>query len=760
MTEWKLSELDKQALAMHASGRPGKFEIRATKPLVTQHDLSLAYSPGVAAPCMAIYADPEKAYDYTAKGNTVAVISNGTAVLGLGNLGPLGAKPVMEGKAVLFKRFADIDGVDIEIDSEDIEVFVQTVRAIGRSFGGINLEDIRSPECFVIEQRLRELLDVPVFHDDQHGTAIIASAGFLNAIDIAGKSLSDLRMVVNGAGAAACACVSLLIKMGLPAQNVLMCDRSGVIYRGREKDMNQWKSAFAVETDARSLMDAMQGADVFFGLSAAGAVSPEMVAVMNRDPIIFAMANPDPEISPEAVREVRKDAIIATGRSDYPNQVNNVLGFPYIFRGALDMRASVINDEMKIAAAHALAKLAKEDTPDEVDAAYSGQRLRFGPEYIIPVPFDPRLIIEVPAAVAQAAIDTGVARKPVEDFPAYRVRLRERMDPIAHNLEQIFALVRKSPRRIVFSEGEEERVLRAAAAYRHAEYGEAMVVGREEVINQVLQEAQIDPAGIRIINARLSSNNKSYVELLYARLQRRGYVRRDCQRLVNQDRNVFAAAMVATGDADGMVSGVTRGFHTTLEQVTRVFDASEKHPIFGLTIMVTGGRTLLVADTHVNMMPTAQELAAIARRSAIAARRMGHEPRIAFLSSSNFGNPDVPETKRVRDAVQILDGEETDFEYDGEMKVDTALDAALMRDLFPFCRLSDVANVLIMPDLDAANIASGLLRRLGGGMTLGPLLIGFSHPVQIVPRDASVTDLLNHAAIAAYGSLSGIADKK
>jgi malate dehydrogenase (oxaloacetate-decarboxylating)(NADP+) len=749
--------LEEEALLMHANGRPGKIEIRATKPLMTQRDLSLAYSPGVAAPCLRIAKDPAQAYDYTARGNLVAVISNGTAVLGLGDLGALASKPVMEGKAVLFKRFADIDGIDIEVDTKDVDEFINCVRYLGPSFGGINLEDIRAPDCFIIEQRLRELLDIPVFHDDQHGTAIIALAGLINALDLTGRTLKDIRMVVNGAGAASIACIELIKAMGLPHGNAILCDTNGVIYQGREKGMNQWKSAHAVPTKARTLAEAMKGADVFFGLSVKDAVTGEMVKGMAAKPIIFAMANPDPEITPEEVRAARSDAIVATGRSDYPNQVNNVLGFPYIFRGALDVRASSINDAMKIAAAEALAEMAREDTPDEVDAAYAGRRLRYGPDYIIPVPFDPRLISTIPVAVAKAAMETGVARRPIVDTDGYRRELSARLDPTAVGLQRIFDHVRDYPKRVVFAEGEEEKVIRAAAAFRHAGYGEPVLVGREELIQETIRSLSLtDAEGLEVHNARLSRHNKEYTDFLYGRLQRQGFLYRDCQRLVNQDRNVFAACMVQLGHAHALVSGLTRSFSTTFEEVGRVIDPLPDRRVFGLSIFLSRGRTVFIADTSVHELPSATELADIAVQTAAKARQFGHEPRVALLSFSNFGNPMREKAERVRDAVDELDQRKVmgrgniDFEYDGEMQANVALDFALMRERYPFCRLTGPANVLIMPALHSADISAKLLQQLGGGTVIGPVLIGMAKPVQIVQPGATVSDLVTAAAIAAF----------
>ena len=753
MIDEKSQAIAREALEMHARGRPGKLEIRATKPLTTQHDLTLAYSPGVAAPCLKIAEDESLAYDYTAKGNLVAVISNGTAVLGLGDLGALGAKPVMEGKAVLFKRFADIDGIDLEIDTRDVDEFVNCVRFLGKTFGGINLEDIKAPECFIIEQRLRELLDIPVFHDDQHGTAIITAASVINALHLTDRDMADTRIVVNGAGSAGIACAELIKAMGARPDNVVLCDTRGVIYQGREDGMNQWKSGHAANTKARTLAEAMDGADLFLGLSAAGAIDKDMIRAMADRPIIFAMANPDPEIWPEEIREVRDDAIIATGRSDYPNQVNNVLGFPYIFRGALDVRASTINMEMKIAAAEALAALAREDVPDEVDRAYAGRRVRYGPDYIIPAPFDPRLIVAVPTAVAKAAMDSGVARKPIENLGAYELELAARLDPTASSLERIFERVRENPRRVVFAEGEEETTIRAAYAFYNAGYGTPILVGREDRVQDTMRQMGIPSDFTEIHNARLSANNQRYMDYLYARLQRRGRMQRDCQRMVNQNRNVFAACMLACGHADAMVTGLTRSFGVAFEDISRVIDPKPGHRMFGMSIIVLEGRSLFIADTSVHELPSPEQLADIAIQSAAQARAMGQEPRVALLSFSNFGNPMREKAARMRDAIEVLDSLDVDFEYDGEMQANVALDYELMRRLYPFSRLSGPANVLIMPALHSANITAKLVQSAGIGTVIGPILIGLSKPAQIVQTGATVNDLVIAAAIAAHDSV-------
>ena len=744
---------EQEALDFHARGRPGKLEVNPTKAMATQRDLSLAYSPGVAVPVKAIAEDPSRAFDYTARGNMVAVISNGTAILGLGNLGALASKPVMEGKAVLFKRFADVDSIDLEVDTENVDEFINCVRFLGPSFGGINLEDIKAPDCFIIEQKLREVMDIPVFHDDQHGTAIIAVAGLINALHLTGRDLKSTKLVCNGAGAAAIACMELIKAMGFAPENIILCDTKGVIHQGRTEGMNQWKSAHAVKTEARSLADAMKGADVVFGLSVKGSLTDEMIRSMADRPIIFAMANPDPEITPEEVAAIRTDAIMATGRSDYPNQVNNVLGFPYIFRGALDVRASTINDAMKIAAAEALAELAREDVPDDVAAAYSGNRPRFGPQYIIPVPFDPRLISAIPVAVAKAAMESGVAQKPILDLDRYAQELSARRDPIASTLQRIYERVRRHPKRVVFAEGEEEQVMRAAVSYVNQRLGTAILLGREEQMRETARLAGIDleKPGLQLVNARMSTRVTAYVDYLYARLQRQGYLQRDCQRLINNDRNHFAACMVALGDADAMVTGTTRNYSTALEDVRRVIDTKPGHRVIGCSLALCRGRTVLVADTAVIDMPTSEELADIAEEAAHLARRMGYEPRVALLAYSTFGHPSGERSEKIRDAVRILDRRRVDFEYDGDMAADVALNAKVMEQ-YPFCRLSGTANVLVMPAFHSASISTKILQELGGSTVIGPLLVGLDKSVQIASMGAKDTDLVNMAAIAAFNA--------
>ncbi|MES2336922.1 MAG: NADP-dependent malic enzyme [Pseudomonadota bacterium] len=739
---------EREALLFHSEGRPGKIEIVASKPMATQRDLALAYSPGVAVPVQAIADDPATAYDYTTKGNLVAVISNGTAILGMGNLGALASKPVMEGKAVLFKRFADVDSIDIELKTEDVNRFIDAVELMEPTFGGINLEDIKAPECFIIEQTLRERMNIPVFHDDQHGTAIITAAGLINACLLTNRALADVKVVVNGAGAAAIACTELMKSMGVRSDNVIMCDRTGVIYQGRD-DVNQWQSAHAAKTERRSLTEALHGADVFLGLSAAGALKPEMVKDMAPAPIIFAMANPEPEIRPELAKAARPDAIIATGRSDYPNQVNNVLGFPFIFRGALDVRATGINDAMKIAAANAIAELARERVPEEVAVAY-GVRHTFGPEYIIPAPFDPRLMENVSLAVAQAAMDSGVATKPIMDMAAYRQALRARLNPTTAVLTLAYEGARAHPKRVIFAEAEEEVVLRAAIAFKEGGYGTPVLVGRDDVPDRLRALGVTDPESYELHNSRISPLVPRMVELLYARLQRRGYLRRDCERMVNQDRNIFGALLLKMGEGDAMITGMTRTYGETMRQIYRVIDPDAGKTPFGIHLLVGQSHTVFIADTTVNERPTAEQLADIAERTAAVARRMGHEPRVAFLSYSNFGNPKGEWLDNIREAVTVLDGRQVGFEYEGEMAPDVALNPRQLAN-YPFARLSGPANILIMPGLQSAHISAKLLRELGGDSVIGPMLIGMEKPVQVAPMTSTASELVTLAVLAAGG---------
>ncbi len=746
--EIKNNSRDQEALLFHTQGQPGKVGMHATKPLNTQRDLALAYSPGVAAPCREIAKDVNKVYDYTAKGNYVAVISNGTAVLGLGNLGASASKPVMEGKSVLFKQFADIDSIDIEVDTTDVEEFINSVKYLGPSWGGINLEDIGAPECFVIEKRLREIMDIPVFHDDQHGTAIISAAGIINTLHLTNKKIEDIKVVVNGAGAAGIACLELLKSMGLPHDNGLLCDRKGVIYKGRSEGMNEWKEAHAAQTKDRTLLEAMTNADVFLGLSAKGAINKEMVKAMAPNPVIFAMANPDPEIWPEEVKEARDDAIIATGRSDYENQVNNVMGFPYIFRGALDVHASVINDEMKIAAAKALAELARKHVPAEVIKAYGGREMKFGPNYIIPTPFDSRLISIVPVAVAKAAVETGVARKPIEDWDLYAKQLQARRDPTANTLSMIFEKLEREPKNVIFAEGEQPDIIRVAAMWRDNNYGTPILIGKEQKVLENMKESNIDPEGIKIYNAAISAENNKYADHIYKKMQRKGVLYSDCVRMVKTDRNVFASAMLECGDGDLLITGLTRGYRKSLTDIWQVIKNRENEIVLGISMVISKGRTIFISDTACSEISSSQHLAKTAIQTAKKVKDMGFKPRVAFLSFSNFGSALKTESERIREAVLILDKENVDFEYDGEMTADVALNPDKL-DKYPFCRLTEPANILICPGLHSASIATKLLEEVGNCNVVGPILDGFEKPVQIVSMRSSINDILNLAAISA-----------
>ena len=747
MANTKVTDAD--ALAFHMEPTPGKFEITATVPMTTQRDLSLAYSPGVAVPCLKISENPELAYDYTNKGNLVAVISNGTAVLGLGNLGALGSKPVMEGKAVLFKRFADVNSIDIELDTEDPDEFIKAVTLMGPTFGGINLEDIKAPECFIIEQALKEVMDIPVFHDDQHGTAVICAAGLINALYLSGKKIQDVKIVLNGAGAAGIACIELLKSMGAKNNNCVVCDTKGVIYQGRTEGMNQWKSAHAISTELRTLSEAMVGADVFLGVSVKGAVTQDMVKNMAENPVIFAMANPDPEITPEEAHEVRDDAIVATGRSDYPNQVNNVLGFPYLFRGALDIHARAINDEMKIACARALAELAREDVPDEVALAY-GKKLSFGRDYIIPTPFDPRLIYRIPPAVAQAGMTTGAARRPIIDMDGYQLSLKTRMDPTASILRGINARARSAQARMIFSEGHDERVLRAAVMYQREGFGKSIVVGRESVVKAKLEEAGLGDAigEIEIANAATTPHLDTYKEYLYNRLKRKGFDQTDVLRLTGRDRHVFGSLMLAHGHGDGLVTGVTRKSAHVLDLINHVYDVGPHDGAVGVTAVLSKGKIILIADTLVHEWPNEHDLADIAERGAGVARALGLEPRVAFVSFSTFGYPISERAEKMRIAPEVLEQRGVDFEFEGEMAVDVALNIEEMKK-YPFSRLSGPANVLVVPARHSASISVKLLQEMGGATVIGPILTGIDKPIQICSTVSSVSDILNMAVIAA-----------
>ncbi|WP_101339700.1 NADP-dependent malic enzyme [Cereibacter azotoformans] len=747
MTKTKITP--EEALLYHLEPRPGKYEIVASTPMATQRDLSLAYSPGVAVPVQAIADAPETVYDYTVKGNMVAVVSNGTAILGMGNLGAMASKPVMEGKAVLFKRFADVNAIDIELDTEDPDEIIQAVKLMGPTFGGINLEDIKAPECFIIEQRLKELMDIPVFHDDQHGTAVICAAGLINALELSGKKIEDCRIVLNGAGAAGIACLELLKTMGARHDNCIMCDTKGVIWQGRTEGMNQWKSAHAAKTNCRTLEEAMVGADVFLGVSAKGAVTPAMVASMAENPVIFAMANPDPEITPEEAHAVRADAIVATGRSDYPNQVNNVLGFPYLFRGALDIHARAINDEMKIACARALAALAREDVPDEVAMAY-GRKLSFGRDYIIPTPFDPRLIYTIPPAVAKAGMDTGVARRPIIDLQGYELALKSRMDPTASILQGIHARAKAAQARMIFAEGDDPRVLRAAVAYQRAGMGKALVVGREHDVREKLEAAGLGDAvrELEVVNAANSRHMDAYKQFLYNRLQRGGFDSYDIQRLATRDRHVFSALMLAHGHGDGLVTGATRKSAYVMQLINHVFDAKASDGAVGVTALLHKGRIVLIADTLVHEWPEPEDLANIAIKSARVARNLGLEPRVAFVSFSTFGYPVSERAAKMGAASRVLDAMKVDFEYEGEMTVDVALNPAAMAQ-YPFCRLSGPANILVVPARHSASISIKLMQEMAGATVIGPILTGVSKPIQICSVNSTVNDILNMAVMAA-----------
>ena len=738
-----------EALAFHHDPFPGKWEVNATVPMTTQRDLSLAYSPGVAIPCEEIAKNPETAYDYTNKGNLVAVISNGTAVLGLGNLGALGSKPVMEGKSVLFKRFADVNSIDIELDTEDPDAFCQAVKLMGPTFGGINLEDIKAPECFIIEQRLKEEMDIPVFHDDQHGTAVICAAGLINALHLSDKKIEDVKIVLNGAGAAGIACIELLKSMGARHENCICCDTKGVIYQGRTEGMNQWKSAHAVDTELRTLEEAMKDADVFLGVSVKGAVTQDMVASMADNPVIFAMANPDPEITPEEAREVRADAIVATGRSDYPNQVNNVLGFPYLFRGALDIHARAINDEMKIACAEALAKIAREDVPDEVALAY-GKNLSFGRDYIIPTPFDPRLIHRIPPAVAKAGMDTGAARRPIVDMRSYEDSLKSRMDPTASILRGLHNRARQAQSRMIFAEGDDVRVLRAAVMYQRSGLGKAIVVGRENDVKEKLEGAGLADAvrELEVVNAANTRHLETYKEFLYARLQRKGVDRQDVHRLAARDRHVFAALMLAHGHGDGLITGATRKSAHVMSRLNYVFDADAAQGAAGVTAVLHRGRIVLIADTLVHEWPDEHDLANIAERAADVARHLGLEPRVAFVSFSTFGYPVSERATKMHLAPEILDQRGARFEYEGEMTVDVALNPRAQAQ-YPFQRLSGPANILVVPARHSASISTKLMQEMAGATVIGPILAGVDKSIQICSTNMTANDILNMAVLAA-----------
>ena len=743
---------DKEALEFHSHSKPGKIEITSSKNMTTKRDLALAYSPGVAAPVRAISKNPEAAFDYTSKGNLVAVISNGSAILGMGNLGALASKPVMEGKAVLFKRFADIDSIDLEIDSSDPNEIINSIKNFSPSFGGINLEDIAAPDCFIIEEKLKEILDIPVFHDDQHGTAIITTAALINALDISKKSIANIKIVVNGAGASAMACSNLFKKSGVPQENITMVDRTGVIFRGRE-NLNQWKLGHAIETKDRTLDDAIKDADVFLGLSAKGALTKDMVKKMAKDPIIFACANPDPEITPEEIEEVRNDAIIATGRSDYPNQVNNLIGFPYIFRGALDVRSKTINEEMKVAAAHSIANLAKEDVPDEVVAAMGGERPRYGKEYIIPSTFDPRLISVIPVAVAKAAIDTGVARVKIDNFEIYKDQLKQRLDPTVTIMQGINSYIRKKPKKVVFADGEDENMLKAAIAFKNSKLGIPILIGKEEKVKEQIKKIGYNENfDIEIVNSKDVSKRERYVQYIFKRLQReQGMLEWDCDRLVRNDRVIWASCMVACGDADAMVTGNTRRYSSSLEKIVKVVDPRPGEIMFGLNLIVNRGKTIFVCDTSVIEYPDANQLAEMAISASRVVRLFGFDPKVAFLSHSTFGQPVTDRTKRISDAVGILKKKKVDFKFDGEMQPDVALEE-MYKELYPFSKIVGNSNVLIMPSQHSAAISYKMIKSMSRAKLIGPLLVGLGLPIEIAPLRSSTSDIINLASIAAYSA--------
>tara|TARA_B100001057_G_scaffold125344_1_gene124046 strand:- start:3500 stop:5782 length:2283 start_codon:yes stop_codon:yes gene_type:complete len=753
MKKTKISHYtDKEALDFHRYKKPGKIEISSSKNMTTKRDLALAYSPGVAAPVRAISNNPETVFDYTSKGNLVAVISNGSAILGMGNLGALASKPVMEGKAVLFKRFADIDSIDLEIDSNDPNEIVSSIKNFAPSFGGINLEDIAAPDCFIIEEKLKKILDIPVFHDDQHGTAIITTAALINALDISKKAIDKIKIVVNGAGASAMACTNLFKKSGVPQKNITMIDRTGVIFKGREK-LNKWKSSHAIETKARTLNDAIKNADVFLGLSAKGALTKNMVKLMAVNPIIFACANPDPEITPEEIEEIRDDAIIATGRSDYPNQVNNLIGFPYIFRGALDVRSKTINEEMKIAAAHAIANLAKEDVPDEVVAAMGGERPHYGKEYIIPSTFDPRLISVIPAAVARAAIETGVARVKIDNFENYKDQLKQRLDPTVTIMQGINNYIKKKLKKVVFADGEDENMLKAAIAFKNSNLGVPILVGKEELIKEQIKKIGYNENfDIEIVNSKDKSKREKYVQYLFKKLQReQGMLEWDCDRLIRNDRVIWSSCMVANGDADAMITGNTRRYSSSLQKITKVVEPRAGEIMFGLNLIVNRGKTIFICDTSVIEYPDAKQLADMAMSAARVVKLFGFDPKVAFLSHSTFGQPVTDRTKRISDAVEILKNKSVDFKFDGEMQPDVALEE-MYKELYPFSDIVGNANVLIMPSQHSAAISYKMIKSMSRAKVIGPLLIGLGLPIEIAPLRSSTSEILNLASIAAYSA--------
>ncbi len=750
-----------EALDYHSMGRKGKIEVITTKPCATSRDLALAYSPGVAEPCLEIEKNPDDAYEYTAKGNLVAVVSNGTAVLGLGDIGALAGKPVMEGKGVLFKSFADVDVFDIEIDTKDSDELIRTVKLLEPTFGGINLEDIKGPECFYIEEKLQEIMNIPVFHDDQHGTAIISAAGMINALEIIGKKIEDVKIVVNGAGAAGIACANLAITMGIDKNNVILCDTKGVIYKGRTEGMNDYKERLAAETDARTLEDAMVDADIFFGVSAKGALTNEMLKSMAKDPIVFAMANPDPEITPPEAKAVRDDVIIGTGRSDYNNQVNNVLCFPFLFRGALDTHASAINAEMKLAAVKALAELAKEDVPDSVRKAYGGEVIKFGREYIIPKPFDPRVLLHVAPAVAQAAMDSGVARRPIQDMDEYKERLEAMQGRSKSVMRTLINKAKACPKRIVFPEGEEDKIIRAAQILLDENIAKPILLGNKVEIEARVKELGADITGAEIIDPEDSPKRKEYIDALFAMRQRKGVTLAEAKRLIKKNRNYFGAMMVEKGDADTLLSGISHHYPETIRPALEIIGKQDNlSKVHGLYMMVTKKEAVFFADTTVTIEPTAEELAETAILTAEKAKYFEVEPRVAMLSFSNFGSALHPLTSKVAKATRLVKERAPELIVEGEIQANVALDPELVEKQYPFSKLKGNANVFIFPDLQSGNIAYKLLHKLGGAEQIGPILMGTKKPVHVLQRGDDVTDIVNMAAVAVVDAQEHALDKK
>ncbi|HEY5673271.1 MAG TPA: NADP-dependent malic enzyme [Malonomonas sp.] len=738
-----------EALDYHSKGRKGKIEVITTKPCATSRDLALAYSPGVAEPCLEIEKDPAMAYEYTAKGNLVAVVSNGTAVLGLGDIGALAGKPVMEGKGVLFKSFADIDVFDIELNTKDSDELIRTVKLLEPTFGGINLEDIKGPECFYIEEELQKIMDIPVFHDDQHGTAIISAAGMVNALELTGKNINNAKIVVNGAGAAGIACANLAITMGIAKDNVILCDTKGVIYKGRTEGMNLYKERLAAQTDARTLEEAMVGADIFFGVSAKGALTAEMLKSMAKDPIVFAMANPDPEITPPEAKAVRSDVIIGTGRSDYNNQVNNVLCFPFLFRGALDTHASAINDEMKLAAVHALAALAKEAVPDSVRRAYAGEDIKFGREYVIPKPFDPRVLLHVAPAVAQAAMDSGVARRPIADMAKYIERLEAMQGRSKEIMRTMINKAKTDPKRLVFPEGDEEKILRAAQILVDEGIAKPILLGNEAEIRAKIAEFKLDLTGVEIVDTATSAKRGEYIDALFEKRQRKGVTRAEAKGKIKNNRHYFASMMVDRGDADAVLAGINHHYPETIRPALEVIGRKDGlSKVHGVYMLVTKKKAVFFADTTVNIEPTAEEMAETAILTAEMARQFNVEPKVAMLSFSNFGSSDHPQCQKVKKATALVKQQAPTLLVDGEIQANVALDPELTATQYPFSQIKGDANVFIFPDLNSGNISYKLLSKLGEAETVGPILMGMKKPVHVLQRGDDVSDIINMAAVA------------